>query len=140
MAAKPHGTRVLGQEHNHVMLAGSALAKNDLVQTTEATGSNTVDNAATNVAVFGFTRETIASAATGTVDRMFAGDRFWVKVSAGTVAATTLGKYADIVDELSITLTASNNDCRIMGWDGAVTDFAIVEFGTAESSTTTILA
>ena len=138
--AKPHGTRSLGQEHRYTVTAGSALAKNDLVQTTEATGTMTVDNAATNVAIFGFTREAISSAATGDADRAFAGDQFWVKVSAGTVAASTLGKFADIVDELSITLTASNNDCRVMGWDGATTDFCIAEFGTPESSTTTILA
>lgn len=138
--AKPHGTRALGQEHNCLVTAGSALAKNDLVQSTEATGTETVDNAATNVAIFGFTREAISSAATGIADRAFAGDQFWVYVSAGTVSATSIGKFADIVDELSVTLTNSNNDCRIRGWDGATTDFAIVEFGTPESSTTTILA
>lgn len=138
--AKPHGTRVLGQEHNYLMLAGSALAKNDLVATTEATGSNTVDNAATNTAVFGFTREAIASAASGTVDRIHPGDQFWVYVSSGTVSATLLGKFVDIVNELSVTTTNSNNDARVMGWDGATTDFCIVEFGTPEASTTTVLA
>ena len=140
MAAKPHGTRVLGQEHNSIVTAASELAKGDLVATTEATGTNTVNNAATDVAVFGFTREAIASAATGTADRIHSGDQFLVFVTAGTVAATTLGKFADINNELGITLTASNNDCRVMGWDGATTNFCVVEFGTPESSTPTILA
>ncbi len=138
--AQKHGTRALGERHNKLCLAGSALAKGDLVQSTEATGSNTVDNAATNAAIFGFTREAISSAASGIVDRAFPGDQFWVKVSSGTVATTLLGKYVDIVDELSVTTTNSNNDARVMGWDGVTTDFCIVEFGTPESSTTTILA
>ena len=138
--AKPHGTRALGDRHVYSCLAGSALAKGDCVQSTEATGSETVDNAATNVAVFGFTLEAIASAATGSVDRLRPGDLFWVKISTGTMAAAEIGKFGDIVDELSITLTESNNDCRIRGWDGVTTDFAIVEFGTPESATPTVLA
>ncbi len=138
--AQKHGTRALGERHVKLMLAGSALAKGDIVQSTEATGSNTVDNAASNVAVFGATLEAISSAASGLVDRFFPGDQVWVKVSSGTVSTTLLGKYVDIVDELSVTTTNSNNDARVMGWDGAATDFAIVEFGTPESATTTILA
>ncbi len=138
--ASPSGTRVLGQEHNCVVTGGEAIAKNDLVATTEATGTNTVGNAATNVAIFGFAREAITSAGTGIADRAMAGDWFWFSISSGTVAASTVGKFGDIVNELSGTLTASNNDFRVMGWDGAVTNFAIVEFGTPESSTTTILA
>ena len=138
--AQPHGTRVLGQEHHSTVTAASALAKKDMVATTEATGTNTVDNAATNVAVFGFTTEAIASAATGDADRLFPGDQFWVFVASGTVAASTVGKFADINNELGITLTASNNDVRVMGWDGAVTNYCIVEFGTPESATPTILA
>ncbi len=138
--AYPSGTRVLGQQHICVCLAGSALAKGDLVQSTEATGSETVDNAATNVAVFGFTKEAISSAATGQVDRMFAGDQFWFKIGTGTLTAASIGKFGDISDELSGTLTNSNNDFRIRGWDGVTTNYAIVEFGTPESSTTTILA
>lgn len=138
--ASPHGTRVLGQRHVLTMKAGSALAKGDFVQSTEATGSNTVDNAATNVAVFGVTLEAIASGASGQVDRIYPGDQFWVKVSTGTVSATEMGKFADIVDELSVTLTESNNDCRQMSWDGITTDYVVVEFGTPESATPTVLA
>lgn len=138
--ALPHGTRVLGERHIKTVLAGSTLAEGDLVQSIEATGSDTVDNAATNAAVYGFTLGAITSAATGLADRILTGDQFWVKVSSGTVDATELGKFCDIVNELSVTLTESNNDARIMGWDGVTTNFAIVEFGTPESSTTTVLA
>jgi hypothetical protein len=138
--AQASGTRVLGQQHIYTCLAGSALAKGDLVQSTEATGTMTVDNAATNAAVFGFTKEAISSAATGLVDRIFAGDQFWFYISSGTLTAASVGKFGDIVNELSGTLTNSNNDFRIMGWDGVTTNYAIVEFGTPESSTTTVLA
>jgi hypothetical protein len=138
--AQPHGTRALGERHVQIVTAGSALAKGDLVATTEATGSNTVDNAATNAAIFGFTLEAIGSSATGLADRARPGDQFWVKVSSGTVSASLMGKFGDIVNELSVTTTNSNNDCRFMGWDGVTTDFAIVEFGTPESATTTVLA
>lgn len=138
--AQPHGTRALGDRHIHVGLAGSALAEGDLVQSTEATGSETIDNAATNVAVAGFTLEAIASAATGQYDRLRPGDWFWVNITTGTMAAAEVGMFADIVNERSITLTESNNDCRIRGWDGATTNFCIVEFGTPESATPTVLA
>lgn len=138
--ALPSGTRALGVQHIETVTGGEALAKGDLVATTEATGTNTVGNAATNVAIFGFTKEAITSAGTGQADRAFPGDRFWFYISSGTVSASTVGKFGDIVNELSGTLTASNNDFRIMGWDGATTDFCIVEFGTPESATPTILA
>lgn len=138
--ALPHGTRAFGERHVYTVKAGSALAKGDIVQTIEATGTNTVDNAATNAGVFGFTLEAIASGSTGLADRIRQGDQFWVKVSSGTVAATTVGKYVDIVDELSVTLTNSNNDARVVGWDGVTTDYCIVEFGTPDAGVTTILA
>ncbi len=142
MAAKPHGTRVLGQQHIYLMTGNGSttLAAKTLVQSIEATGSNTVDAAATNTAVFGFTKESIAATATGLCDRIQPGDLFWVSVSSGTVASTLMGKYGDIVNGLSVTTTNSNNDCRFMGWDGATTNFAIVEFETPESATPTILA
>lgn len=138
--ALPHGTRVLGERHVYTVKAGSALAKGDLVQSTEATGSATVDNAATNTAVYGFTLEAIASGSTGLADRIHPGDQFWVKISSGTMDATYVGKFCDIVDELSVTLTNTNNDARIIGWDGVTTNYCIVEFGTPESGTTTVLA
>lgn len=138
--AQSHGTRVLGERHVKTLLAGSALAKGDIVQTTEATGSNTVDNAATNTAVRGVALAAADSAANVEVDQFRPGDRFWVKVSSGTVSATLMGKFGDIVDELSVTTSASNNDVRFVDWDGITTDFAVVEYTTPESATPTILA
>ncbi len=84
--------------------------------------------------------EAVTSGGTGACDRMRPGDWFWAKVSTGTVSAASVGKFADIVDELTITLTNSNNDCRIMGWDGVTTNYCIVEYTTPESATPTVLA
>lgn len=138
--ALPHGTRVLGERHVETRLAGSTLAAGDILQSIEATGSNTVDNAATNVAVYGFALEAITSGSSGLCDRIRPGDRFWVYVSSGTVNAALMGKFGDIVNELSVTTTASNNDVRFVDWDGVTTDYAVVEFGTPESATPTVLA
>ena len=66
--AFPHGTRVLGERHVVTCLAGSTIAKGDILQTIEATGSLTVDNAASNAPVRGIALQAIASAATGDVD------------------------------------------------------------------------
>ncbi len=134
------GTRVLGERHVYVVKAGSTLAKGDLIQSTEATGSMTVDNAASNSATFGFTLEAIASGATGLADRARSGDQFWFKISSGTMDDTYRGKFADIVDELTITLTNSNNDVRIFGWDGVTTTYCYGELTTPEASTPTVLA
>lgn len=138
--AFPHGTRVFGERHVYTVKAGSTLAKGDTLQSTEATGSNTVDNAATNTAVYGVALEAITSGASGLADRIRPGDQFWAKVSSGTVSATLMGKFGDIVDELSVTTTNSNNDVRFIAWDGVTTDYAVVEYTTPESATPTILA
>lgn len=138
--ALAHGTREFGERHVEQVLAGSALAKGDIIQSTEATGSNTVDNAATNVAVFGVTLEAISSGAYGLADRARPGDRFWLNVSTGTMAAAEVGKFADIQSETGVTLTESNNDVRIRGWDLTTTDKLIGEFTTPETATPTVLA
>lgn len=98
--------------------AGSALAKGDIVQLVEATGSRTVDNAATGAAVLGYTLAAASSSAEVLVDVLHPGDQVVVTVSSGTVSETEIGKYADIADEVSLTLTESNNDFIQMGWDG----------------------
>ena len=130
-------TRRSGRRDVYQCLAGSTLAKGDLVQSIEATGSLTVDNAATNVPVFGVTLEAIASGATGLVDKIHDDEIFEVSSVTGTVGSTTTFKFADIVDELTITLTASNNDVRVIGWDGASTGKCYVIFTTPESSAPT---
>lgn len=113
--------RKTGQRDVRNFKAGSALAKGDIVQLVEATGARTVDNAATGAAVLGYTLSAADSAADVLVDILHPGDRVIVTVSAGTVSDTEIGKYADIADEVSITLTESNNDFIQLGWDGKTT-------------------
>lgn len=127
----------MGERHVQTVLAAANLVFGDIVQSVEATGTNTVDVCATNKAVFGLVLQTIASAATGLADRLRPGDQFWVKVQSGTLAASSIGKFADLTGALGatgITLTNSNNDVRIIGWDGVTTNFCIVEFNKPESS------
>lgn len=133
-----HGERASGKRNVFYCKAGSALAKGDIVQSIEATGARTVDNAASNAPVFGVTLEAIASGANGLVDRLSPGDRVWVKVSSGTVSDTLMLKFGDLVDEASVTTTASNNDVRFLEWDGVTTNYAIVGFTTTEAGTATV--
>ena len=129
--ALAQGNRVSGVRHMVPVLAGAALVAGDIVQSVEATGSNTVNVCATNKAVFGIASVAIASGATGDIDNIQPGDQFWVKIITGTMDATFVGKFADLTGALAatgITLTNTNNDVRIMGWDGKTTNFCIVEF------------
>ncbi len=138
--AQAHATRSEGKRHIETMLAASALAKGDIIQTIEATGSKSVNNAAAGSAVFGMTTQAIANGESGLVDKLRPGDRVWVKVTSGTVNDALMGKFGDIVDEASVTTSNSNNDVRFVSWDGVTTDFAVVEFTTPETATPTVLA
>ncbi len=126
--AYPHGTRALGERHVGTFLAAATIVKGDLEASTEATGSNTVEVAATGKAVLGFALQAAVSTALLDIDQIRPGDRFWVKVGTGTVSASTIGKFFDITDQTAITLTNSNNDGRVVGWDGVTTNYCIVEF------------
>lgn len=117
--------------------AGSALAKGDLLQSTEATGSSTVDNAATNVAVLGIGTAAASSSAEVLVDMLSPGDQVWATISSGTMDATYVGKYADIASEVGLTLSPTNNDFRILGWDGKTTNLCYGVFMTTEQNITT---
>lgn len=140
--AYPQGTRALGERHIFTVKAAATLVVTDIIQTIEATGSNTVDVCATNASVFGFPIQGIASGATGLADRARPGDLFWFKLISGTMDATYVGKYADFTGALGatgLTLTNTNNDVRIFGWDGVTTNYVIGEFTSPESATPTIL-
>lgn len=128
-----------GQRNIFRGTAGSTLAKGDILQTTEATGSRTVDNAASNAAVLGLATAAAANTAEVLVDMLSPGDMVWVTISSGTMAESYVGKYADIADEVSITLTNSNNDFRILGWDGKTTTLCYGVFTTLELGTPTAI-
>ena len=133
--ALPQGSRTKGQRHVESVLNNNAstFSAGDLVQDVEATGTNSVDVPASNVAVAGFiVDKTILTAATGLLDRIYPGDQFWVKVKTGTLTAASIGKFADLIlnsgVNWGITLTNVNNDVRIISWDGVTTNYCVVEF------------
>ncbi len=135
--ALPQGSRVTGQRHITPVLASATIIAGDLLQTTEATGSSTVAAAATGKAIFGVAIQGIASAAVGLADAFYPGDQFWVKIITGTMAAASVGKFADLTGALGatgITLTNSNNDFRIDGWDGVTTNYCFGHFPLTEQN------
>jgi len=118
---------------NHQMkkwLVGASItiAIGDIVQVKEGSGS--IILGATGGESLGIALEASASGSTTPIliDEISPGDEFWGKVGTGTMAATELGALADIKDEDEITLTESNNDFLIKGWDGSSTDRAFVVF------------
>ena len=104
------------------------VAPGDLVQFKEASGS--VILGVTSAEVLGVALEASASGSTTPilVDIIYPGDIFVAKVETGTMAATEVGDEFDINSEDGITLTESNNDGLIEGWDGVNTDLAYVSF------------
>ncbi len=80
-------------------------------------------HAATDKLVCGICLDTKTSDSTTTnvrVDRLKPGDVVRAVVATGTPAITEIGAFADIESGITgITLTESNNDCRIVGWDGS---------------------
>jgi len=55
------------------------------------------------------------------VDILHGGDVVDADISTGTMADAEVGEEADLEDEDSLTLTESNNDVIIVGWDGSNT-------------------
>lgn len=106
-----------------VLADSTSYLKGDIVQYTQATGSRTIGVAATNEAVLGITDAAITNATAGVVDVLSPGDQVWVEIVSGTMTDAVVGTYADIVDEDGITLTESNNDFLILGWDGVTTNW-----------------
>ena len=111
------------------LVAGSTtIAEGDLVQYKEASGN--ITTGATNNEVLGVALEASASGSTAPilVDEIYPGDLFQAKIETGTMATTEIGDEFDISSEDGITLTESNNDGLIKGWDGSNTDKAFVVF------------
>lgn len=100
-----------------------AVAKGDIVTLDNSTGARDVDVAATNTPVFGISDAAADAGATVLIDMLHPGDQVWVQIQTGTMSDTEVGKYADIEDEDGITLTESNNDFLILGWDGKTTNW-----------------
>jgi len=133
-------TRRTGVRKIRTVLAGATFTKGQAVQMDEATGSNTAIAAVTNTPIAGITTAAITSAATGDIDLMAPGDEFLADISSGTMAAASVGKYCDLAGSgASVTLTATNNDYRIVGWDGVNTAQCYITPTSPESATPTAI-
>jgi hypothetical protein len=128
-------SRLTGTRHVIPTYCASALNAGEIVQTVEATGGNvtyelpTIAAAASNAAVLGIVVGTTTAAGIVFVDTLRSGD--WVDAPASTTSMdyTYLGKEIDIVDQDSVRVDAStNDDCRVVGWDGKTTFRTWVEF------------
>jgi hypothetical protein len=96
--------------------------------------SGVVAAATTGTEVLGICLQTTLAASTAPIliDIAFPGDEFQAKIETGTMAATEQGDEADINSDDGITLTESNGDCTITGWDGTNTDKCYVVFNNCE--------
>jgi hypothetical protein len=125
--------RLTGEQDVRTLLVDTAavVAIGDLVSTDESAGDLIVG--ASNIANVGVALEASAATETAAIryDRLTPGSIWRARVETGTMAITEKGKFADINTQDGITLTESNNDCRIIDWDG-VAGFADVEFTTTE--------
>lgn len=127
--------RITGKEDVRSLLVDTAavIAIGDLVSTDESAGDLIVG--ATNIAQAGIALDASANASTTAIryDKISPGDTFRARVETGTMAITEKGKFADINTQDGITLTESNNDVRIVDWNG-VDGFADITFTTMETA------
>lgn len=91
----------------------------DIVQFNE---SGEVVVGATNKGVIGVAVNGATSSTTCTVDIFYPGEEVEATISSGTMAAAEIGQDADFADANDLTLTESNSDFRITGWDGVSTN------------------
>lgn len=120
--------------------AAGGFADGCLVQTDESTGGNstyqlpTVAAAASNAGVLGITVGTTTGAGVVLVDILRPGD--WVDAAtSSSMTYAYLGKECDITDSTTIAVqTSSNNDCRVVGWDGKSTTRTWVKFLNTEAT------
>lgn len=126
-------TRLTGKTDVRSMIVATAsvVAIGDLVSTDESAGNLIVG--ATNIANAGVALQASASGSTTAIryDRLTPGSVWRARVETGTAALSEVGKYADINTQDGLTLTESNNDCRVINWNG-VAGFIDVEFTTTE--------
>lgn len=78
--------------------------------------------AATNKAVVGIAVKDATSSTTCVVEIARSGVEYEFPIETGTMAAAEVGETADLNSADGLTLTESNNDVLITGWDGVNTD------------------
>lgn len=124
--------RLTGQEDVRTLLvdSGSVIEIGDIVSTDESAGDLIIG--ATNIANTGIALEASADSSTTAIryDRLTPGTIWRARVETGTMLITFKGKFANINTQDGITIdTTTNEDCRIIDWNG-VDGFADIEFTT----------
>lgn len=112
-------SRRTGGGRFQVFESAGTIAAGDIVQFNES-GEAVVG--ATNKGVIGIAVNAATSSTQVTVDVFYPGEEVNATISAGTMSASEIGQDADFADENDLTLTESNSDFRILGWDGVSTN------------------
>lgn len=123
----------MGARDVRLFPSAGTIAKGDLVQFDE---NGEVVVGATNKDIVGIALEAATSSTNVHVDVLKDDHELEATISSGTMAADEIGEEADLADENDLTLTESNNDALIVGWDGVTTTkcyckLKYLAFGTA---------
>lgn len=110
--------RRTGVRDVRVFNAAGTIVAGDCVQFDE---SGEVVVGATSAEILGIALDGATSSTTCTVDVLKPGDECEFPVETGSMAASEIGNEADLASEDGLTLTESNNDVVITGWDGVTT-------------------
>lgn len=110
--------RRTGERDVRLFNSAGTIAAGDCVQFDE---NGEVIVAATNKDIVGIALEDATSSTTVQVDVIHKGDEFEFPIETGTMAEAEIGEEADINSADGLTLTESNNDVIITGWDGVTT-------------------
>jgi len=112
-------SRRTGQRDVVQLPSADTISAGELVQYDEA---GEVISAVTAKGVLGYALQAATNADTVLVDILHPGDVVEVTGITGTMAGSEIGNEADIVSGgLTVTLTESNGDLLITGWDGVTT-------------------
>lgn len=117
--------RLTGKRHVITRPAAATLAAGGLAQFDEA---GEIIVAVTAKGVLGITQNAATSSTNVDVDVLKSGDLFECDSITGTMADSEIGNEADISSETALTLTESNGDVIIWGWDGTTTTKLIGTF------------
>ncbi len=111
-------TRLTGKRNVEVLPSAGTIAKGDAVQYNEA---GEVIVVVTNVPVLGIALQDATSSTTVEVDILTSSDIVEATIETGTMGDAEVGNEADINSADGLTLTESNLDFIITGWDGVTT-------------------
>lgn len=105
--------------------AAASLAANGLAQYDEA---GEIIVAVTAKGVLGISQKAATSSTDAEVDILMPGDIVECDSITGTMGASEIGNECDISSETAVTLTESNGDAIIVGWDGSTTSKLYLTF------------